>query len=304
MTQTQNPIVASLFLMGLVLTMVVSTTASETVLLWFLALTVAVLGLPHGSFDTAVAQRVFKLRSPIQTGLFMLTYLLAAGFVVVLWWWQPFWALVSFLLYSAWHFGDDVRTRLGHIGALGYGLWLLSLPLVWQPLTVFGIFQALGVTDPTLILLAAPYTLALGGLMLLLSIVKSDDRQRSDWRDPLLLLVVATVLHPLAYFVAYFCFLHSPRHWQRVSMRLNLTTWQDHWRAAGPTTLATYALVAGAVPLLWHLTASEITLQLVFITLAALTVPHMVVEMFADRHFNGGRGLPNHHGTSDLERAT
>ena len=293
MTQTQNPIMASLFLIGLVLTMAVSTTATDTALLWFLALTVAVLGLPHGSFDTAVAQRVFNLHTPIQTGLFMLAYLAAAGVVIALWWWLPFWALASFLVYSAWHFGDDVRIRLGHIGALGYGLWLLSLPLVWQPQTVFEIFQALGVANPTLILLAAPYTLALGGLMLLLAIVKSNDRQRSDWRDPLLLLVVATVLHPLAYFVAYFCFLHSPRHWQRVSTRLHLSSWQDHWRAAGPTTLATYALVAGTIPLLWHLSPSAMTLQLVFITLAALTVPHMVLEMFADRYFNGARGLPH-----------
>jgi Brp/Blh family beta-carotene 15,15'-monooxygenase len=280
---THNPILASLFLIGLVLTMAVSTTASDTALLWFLALTVALLGLPHGSFDTAVAQRLFKLRTPLQTGLFMLVYVSTAAAVIALWWWQPFWALASFLLYSAWHFGDDVRARLGHSGAFGYGLWLLSLPLVWQPQTVFEIFQALGVANPTLILLAAPYTLALGGLMLLLAVVKSPDRIRSDWRDPLLLLVVATVLHPLAYFVAYFCFLHSPRHWQRVSARLNLTSWRDHWRAAGPTTLATYAIVAAAIPLLWHLSVTAMTLQLVFITLAALTVPHMVLEMMADQ---------------------
>lgn len=123
-----------------------------------------------------------------------------------------------------------------------------------------------------------------GGALLLTGLVTHSTRQLSDWRDPLLLVLVlgAWLLHPLAYFIAYWCFLHSPRHLEVASRDLGLESWGEKLRAVAPTTLATYALAIAAIPFLIGLPADAVLLRVIFVGLAALTVPHMVVEFIAE----------------------
>jgi Brp/Blh family beta-carotene 15,15'-monooxygenase len=112
-------------------------------------------------------------------------------------------------------------------------------------------------------------------------LVRHGERAPSDWRDPLLLALGAAVLHPLAYFIAYWCFLHSPRHLEIAARDLNLQGWRARLRAVAPTTLATYALALAAVPFLIGMPGDAILMQVIFIGLAALTVPHMILEFIA-----------------------
>ncbi len=91
-----------------------------------------------------------------------------------------------------------------------------------------------------------------------------------------LLVATALVTPPLIYFVIYFCLLHSPRHFLLTADQLSLTPLQG-LRAAWPILVATLAITAlGAISLAVFTPAFEpATLQIVFIGLAALTVPHM-----------------------------
>ena len=276
-----NPPVKHLFLIGLLVTTLMTSMVGETALFLILAASVALLGLPHGSLDTVVAKKTLALNTTPRLAMFFLGYLLIAGLVVLLWIQAPTAALMAFLLYSALHFGDDVAPRLGRLGGLGYGLWLLSLPLALQPTAVQPLFEALGAMHTAPLLTAAPFTLALGGILLGVGLWRSPMRAQSDWRDPLLFIGAAWLLHPLAYFIAYFCFLHSPRHLILAAEDLDLHTWQAKLKAIAPTTIATYLLVAACIPFLLALPSDDILLRLVFITLAALTVPHMLLEMRA-----------------------
>ena len=282
METVERPPAFWLFPIGLLLAVGVSLLPGQWPLYTVLGVATAFLGLPHGSLDTAVAKRYLPLQSPLRLGGFFAAYMALSAVVLAVWWQAPDAALVVFLLYSAVHFGDDVAARIGRIGGTGYGLWIVSLPVVFQPEVVVPLFEMLGSTQPGFIVQAAPWSLALGGALLLTGLVTHSTRQLSDWRDPLLLVLGAWLLHPLAYFIAYWCFLHSPRHLEVASRDLGLESWGEKLRAVAPTTLATYALAIAAIPFLIGLPADAVLLRVIFVGLAALTVPHMVVEFIAE----------------------
>ena len=282
MEKVEHPPAFWLFPMGLLFAVAVSSLPGQWPLYVVLGLATAVLGLPHGSLDTAVAKRYLPLDNPLRLGGFFIAYLALSAAVIAVWWQVPDIALMVFLVYSAVHFGDDVAERIGRIGGTGYGLWIISLPVVFHAGTVVPLFELLGSTRPDLIVFVAPFSLALGGAMLLIGLLSHSARGISDWRDPLLLVPAAWLLHPLAYFIAYWCFLHSPRHLTLAARDLGLNTWREKFRALAPTTLATYALVIAAIPFLIGLPADAMLMRVIFVGLAALTVPHMVVEFIAE----------------------
>jgi len=281
MTTAPRPPAFWLFPLGLLLALGVSALPGEWPLYAVLAISTALLGLPHGSLDTAVAKRHLPLQGNLQLLGFLAGYLALAGLLLAIWWQAPNVALAAFLLYSAVHFADDVAARIGRLGGVGYGLWVLSLPVTFHPEQVTPLFEMLGATQAATLVAVAPYTLALGGALLGGGLALSPRRALSDWRDPLLLVGGAALLHPLAYFIAYWCFLHSPRHLELAARDLGLHGWRARLKAVAPTTLATYALALAALPFLMDLPSDAILMRIVFIGLAALTVPHMVLEFIA-----------------------
>jgi Brp/Blh family beta-carotene 15,15'-monooxygenase len=281
MDTTHRPPAYWLFPAGLLISLGISLLPGQWPLYAVLAFSTAVLGLPHGSLDTAVAKRYLHLDNAPRMLGFLGGYMALSAAVIAIWLQVPNIALAVFLLYSAVHFGDDVAHRLGRIGGIGYGLWILGLPVTFHPAVVEPLFAMLGADQTGLIIAAAPWALALGGGILLAALILHPERAMSDWRDPLLLAVGAAVLHPLAYFIAYWCFLHSPRHLTIAARDLNLDSWGARLRAVAPTTLATYALAAAAVPFLMDMPSDAILMQVIFIGLAALTVPHMILELIA-----------------------
>ena len=97
------------------------------------------------------------------------------------------------------------------------------------------------------------------------------------------LLLLAWVLPPLFFFAVYFCGLHSPRH---IIESARVLRW--HTRAVRMTALGISIItVAAALGIYVSLPAIDATprlLAVIFIGLAALTVPHMLLlELAADR---------------------
>ena len=270
-----------LFPVGLVIAVGLSLLPGQWPLYAVLAISTAILGLPHGSLDTAVAKRYLPLHSGPRLLGFFAAYLSLGGLVIAFWWQFPNIALGGFLLYSAVHFGDDIAPRIRQPGPVGYGLGIIALPVAFHPDLVAPIFNALGSDQAAVFVAAAPWALGLSAVLFTVGLYQSPQRAMSDWRDPLLLIAAAALLHPLAYFIAYWCFLHSPRHLELAARDLGLNNWQDKLRAVAPTTLASYALVIIALPFLIGLPADAIVLRVIFIGLAALTVPHMLLELIA-----------------------
>ncbi|WP_025672992.1 Brp/Blh family beta-carotene 15,15'-dioxygenase [Salinivibrio socompensis] len=227
MQSTNRPPAFWLFPIGLVVALCFSALPGEWPLYVILAVSTALLGLPHGSLDAAVAKRHLPLKGTSQIVWFYLGYLTLGGGVLAIWWQVPNAALAAFLLYSAVHFADDIAVRVGHLGGTAYGLWVLSLPVTFHPEQVQQLFEMLGANHAAHIIAVVPYTLALGGGGLAICLALHPQPATSDWRDPLLLAAGAALLHPLAYFIAYWCFLHSPRHLELVARDLGIRGWRE-----------------------------------------------------------------------------
>jgi len=240
---------------------------------------VAFLGLPHGALDHRVASALWPLEKLRHHAIFVGGYLGLAIAVLALWVVQPAIALAAFLIYSALHFADDWRQEIGLWQSLPLGISVIALPaLVFQSdvAMLFGLLTS----EPTATLFAdLMHNTAIAAIVASVFCLVLNFK-RAPWvmMEYAWLVATALITPPLIYFVIYFCGLHSPRHFLLTADQLGLTPVQG-LRAALPIMAATLLLSAlGAIALyMFASTFEAATLQLVFIGLAAVTVPHMIL---------------------------
>lgn len=240
-----------------------------------LALGVAILGVPHGALDPWVARRLRLWRGPAGFAVFNLAYVALAAVVVGLWLLAPPVALIAFLAVSAWHFGGD-WTLPGPARLLA-GLAIVLLPAWRFEAEVAEIFAVLagpgGARVAEIIAMAGP-GVAFGLLGAGLYAARSSLRSGAELA---VIGALALTVQPLIYFIVYFCLLHSPRHLRgqfaqaprRLRTRLGVL--------ALVYTALTLAMAGAAA---WWLAGASIeqsALRIVFIGLAALTAPHMLL---------------------------
>jgi Brp/Blh family beta-carotene 15,15'-monooxygenase len=103
-------------------------------------------------------------------------------------------------------------------------------------------------------------------------------QRKSDALELLSIAVGALLLEPLVFFTCYFALLHSPRHLLETAQGLGMTSLKRIYLATRPVVLATLLLAGFAYSLLPHIGMDARILRIVFIGLAALTVPHMLLE--------------------------
>ena len=266
-------------------------TALALVPLWFLpgwlslntqlimlATLVVVMGLPHGALDPWLAARAGLIPNQGRAVLFNLLYLAIAALVVLVWLWLPATSLAIFLAISAWHFSGDWRADVALVPRVLAGSLLLLMPIGFHTDNVAMLFDHLsGAGGQTLAhALSLPAWLLVMAMMALTAWAGWQRR----WFAALelfALLVLAYVAEPLVYFALYFCALHSLRHLAGLFRQAPAAEQGHLWRMTFVYTAAT-VLLAGALLALWsHLPIDTLILKLVFIGLAAVTVPHMML---------------------------
>jgi beta-carotene 15,15'-dioxygenase len=240
---------------------------------------VALLGLPHGALDHRVASALWPLITLRDHAVFIAGYIGLAIAVLALWIIAPSIALGAFLIYSALHFSDDWRAEVGLWQSLPLGISVIALPALVFQSDVAVLFSFL-TAEPTATLFAALLHKTAIAAIIASALCLVVNLRAAPWVTVEYALLVATALvtPPLIYFVIYFCALHSPRHFLVTADQLRLTPLQG-LRAAWPILVATLAMTAlGTVILAVFAPAFEpATLQIVFIGLAAVTVPHMLL---------------------------
>lgn len=264
---------------------IVSALAGIPVLTLIALAAVVIIGLPHGALDGAIAIQLGMSQNLLSLIQFLVLYIAAAAVVVGAWMVAPVICLLAFLVISMLHFGmGDVRAGNGWQGmleALAHGGLVVAgishmhreevdvifgylvdgnTLLVWQGLEIIAIFVAVA---------------------LLFCMVQGVINRR--WRGGLAELVILGAIFaftpPLVGFAIYFCLVHTPRHVRAilasvssgVSRRLILSQVVlfsvASWVAGG----LAFWLLLGAE------TAEAALMRVVFIGLAALTVPHMIL---------------------------
>lgn len=250
---------------------------------------VIVLGLPHGALDPWIAESSGLIDGRLQTVVFNGIYLAIAAAVVAAWWWAPGLTLLGFLIISAWHFSEDWRGELPSWARVPSGALLLLMPIGFHTETVAELFALLSGEAGAAVAhgLALPPALLASG-MLMLSGVAILRQQRWAALELLALLILAWIAPPLVYFAVYFCLQHSPRHLL------------GHFREAGSaqtrrlmvmTVIYTLGSVLVLVPLVWLWSdqpLESLLMRLIFIGLAALTVPHMILMLIAEHRRHRG----------------
>lgn len=246
--------------------------------LLLLAPLVAILGLPHGALDLPIAEALWPLHGWRGKLRFMSVYLGLASVVIVLWILVPGIALAVFLAYSVLHFSDDWSQAAPPLRWTG-GVATIGAPALVHPEEVAMLFAYLAPPAAAgVIANAAAMAGALGLFLFAVTCLFRPEARGRATTEQAILWGLAALLPPLMFFTIYFCGLHSIRHFSTTILFV------PHAGRA----LVIAALLSGIVILTATfylqtlLDGSSDALvrnlsQTVFIGLAALTVPHMIL---------------------------
>lgn len=242
------------------------------------AVLIGVLGVPHGALDTIFAKQLYGIRTLSGWLQFSLLYLLLAALVVGLWLWQPGLFLLGFLAISAAHFSGDPLQGAPWPARLFYGGSVILLPTIGHAQEIGRLFGLL-VGDATAAPLV-PWLRWLAWPWLVGLAFASLWQTRHDFWTALEMAaagILAIVAPPLVSFVVFFCGMHSARHILRTMNFSGRSSWRY---VAGAALLPMAGVLAGSA-LAWVFLSDTAldarVVQVVFVGLAALTVPHMVL---------------------------
>jgi Brp/Blh family beta-carotene 15,15'-monooxygenase len=245
--------------------------------LYVFATLVLVLGVPHGALDPIFARQLYGIRTLRGWAAFAVIYVALGALVVWLWWLMPGVFLMLFLVASAVHFSGDLVAQTPRVARVFYGGAVIFFPVLLHAAEVSQLFGFLAGTSAADTLVTGMRWLAWPWLMA--TALVSCFMWRRDWLTALEITSVsllAIAVPPLLAFTVFFCVMHSARHALRAQQYAALSAPRLLLTSAAPMT----AVLAGTMLSLYFfkdLTFDMHIVQLVFVGLAALTAPHMLL---------------------------
>ena len=245
------------------------------------AVGIVFFGLPHGAVDTLVAHKLKLTKNPFRLAGFLVAYLGLAAVAVAFWLVAPTAALLTFLLISAWHFGGDWSPTIVGFDRFIVGVALLCTTTLFHQDDVATIFASLVEATDADLLASSMFAIACTLLPVAACLPFKPEIRSTAPRVPIIAtLTAALVLPPLLFFLAYFCWYHSPRHLEESLTGMRslpvpkvLRSILGHMLVAVPVMATASHFTQNAE----HLVQSA-WLQFGFVGLFALTVPHLVLE--------------------------
>lgn len=250
------------------------------------------LGIPHGALDLSLGKKLLQPKFGSRWSLvFVLVYMLCVGFIVVCWVQFPLPSFLFFIALSAFHFGcSDRLNRKGWIGALeafARGFLPITVPAYFYPhlfqeLVKSSLSDTQALTLIHIIQLFFYPDLIFVTVVILYGFLQRDQSNLMNSLELTSLLVLFLSLKPFAAFLLYFCFLHSLRHILCVLEEMNRPFDKSSvkWlivQALPATVVTLLALVVCYLTLEHEAIDIPTMLNLFFISLAALTFPHMIL---------------------------
>jgi len=263
------------------------------------------IGISHGSLDHIKGKKLLDILKIDNTYLFFLAYIFTGLIIIILWLIIPAISLIIFLLIASYHFGKEDTEVLDNknlpINKLLYflkGLLIIIAPLQFHFEETINIFKLLFVgNEKFYIFLGFIENSKVLSIIFLLSASSSIYLFLKKFKfinfsillDFFSILMLNYYLTPIISFTFYFCFLHSIRHSFSLIFQINSENFKNGFlvfiKKALPLTILTAAIYLIA---LFYLNSSyELTdaiLKVIFIGLASLTFPHILLEYLLEKN--------------------
>ena len=260
---------------------------------------ILILGISHGALDNIKGKKLLKLFGYKSSFSFYLTYVLISFLIIIFWLVFPNIILLLFLIVASYHFGKEdtvfsFKRKYWIPECLFFfkGSAVIIAPLLFQKDKTNEIFRTLNVnvfetqifTDQFLIILLCLSFLS----SLYISNKKNPDLKGLMVMDFFSLIILNLFLTPILAFTLYFCFLHSIRHSITLIFELDKSFksgLKKFVNKAIPLTFITGVIFLIAVYILNNFfMLDEAIYKVIFIGLAALTFPHILLEYLLEKN--------------------
>ena len=263
------------------------------------------IGVSHGSLDHVKGKKLFNILNISKISIFYFSYILIAILVIIIWIKIPFISLMCFLLVASYHFGKEdtqfLMNENSYFNQLLFflkGLLIIAAPMFFHFDETIIIFKLLLVDNEifysTLEFIEVnkivPIAIILSSLSsICLFLRKFEIKKFIIFLDYFSILVLNYYLTPLVAFTIYFCFLHSIRHSITLIYEIDKNDFKNGLKIFGQKALPLTVLTAifcliGLYLLNNNYDFNSSILKIIFIGLASLTFPHILLEYFLEKN--------------------
>jgi len=268
-------------------------------------LLILILGVSHGSLDDIKGKKLLKLFNIKSNYVFYIIYILISAVVVIFWMLFPSITLLVFLIIASFHFGKEDTQFLindrSYITQLLYvfkGALIVLAPLTFHFQETVTIFKLLFIENEvfysTLNFIENNDVIIIGIILsfcsnVFLFLKNFEIKKFVIFLDYFSILILNLYLTPLLAFTIYFCFLHSIRHSISLAIELDqsnvINGFKIFFKKALPLTFLTCILSFIALYLLSNsYNLDNAILKIIFIGLASLTFPHILLEYLIEKN--------------------
>ena len=265
----------------------------------FCLILILILGISHGALDNLKGKKLLYLFGYRSLFSFYFIYILISILIVFLWVFFPNTVLLLFLVVAAYHFGrEDTVFSLKKKSLIAEFLYFLKgsavifAPLLFHREKTNEIFEILNFNVFESQLFTNKFLIIFLCLSFLSSLIISN-KKKADFKvlmimDFFSLIILNLFLTPVLAFTIYFCFLHSIRHSITLIFELDKSFrsgLKKFINKAIPLTFVTGVIFLIAV---YFLNSSykldEAIYKVIFIGLASLTFPHILLEYLLEKN--------------------
>ncbi len=263
------------------------------------------IGISHGALDNQKGKKLTHLYNIKNSYFFYLMYTIIVIGIITFWLYFPTISLVIFLIVASYHFGkEDIEFLIKNKNISNLILYFLKgsiivvAPLMFHFTETINIFKLLLIHNENFYLfLDFIESNQVLSFTLLTSLLVNAYYLINNFKiiniliffDFLSILVLNYFLSPLIAFTIYFCFLHSFRHSISLINDLDKNNFKDgvyiFIRKAMPLTLLTAIFYVISLYFLstYH-QLNDAILKVIFIGLASLTFPHILLEYLLEKN--------------------
>ena len=256
------------------------------------------LGISHGALDHLKGKKLLKILNYKSISLFYFFYVLIGISIILLWLLFPQFLLLIFLITASYHFGKEDSEFIKNKSNFDLfyffkGSIVITAPLLFHKADTLNIFENLNFYVSQSLFISNEFIYIMIAISLFANILISLNNQieikSSLLMDFLSIIILNYFLSPILAFTIYFCFLHSVRHAFKLSSELNKKNIIKGFHLfaikAVPLTILTATLFLISLFFLndYYYLDSAIS-KVIFIGLASLTFPHILLEYLIEKN--------------------